>query len=905
MIELFALIGGALGILAYRQVTQMKKELERLSKRIERLGQVAEPRSSLSPPQAELTPPQPSPSVPIPSPSDSSVDESPGNQQDDVVNAEPESQIQEAESADRDITTVPAPEFIEGDSASGNRANSAGRGRSPRPDPVGKLFRRIQENWMVWLGGFSVALSGIFLAQYSIERGILGPLGRISMGLIVGVALHLSAEWLRRRQGPHPVFAALVGSGSITLFAVLVAALHLYDLISPQLSFFLLGLVALVTMALARLHGPLVAALGILGAYLVPALVSTGQGNVLIALCYCLIISASALLLLRYVYRTWLLWGMLIGALMWWLIALFDHNADGFLGYYLGMLAYLILAIPGFNWQLNRKLEFDQQTYQLANWRQISDGVEKQLPWMLLLIVVAQSLTVLHTTVTISVIWQFTPLMILLLMAGHHRDSLFPLSWLLLLGMCAGWLASNINMLPGRLIVNPPESQSLLYHLMVTGVIYASLGMRNFGGGRYGAIWASLATVSPMLLLITAYLTIGALYSDPAWAVTALLAGLAYLALATWGRRRPSIDSLVVWLFVAGHLAMSTAAVFVFEATGITLVLALQFISITWVIRSFEIPALGWLFKVLVMVVITRLTLNPWLLDYPTDTHWTLWTYGGAALCALAAYWLLDQYRDLRRWAEGAFLHLFVLFCWTEIRYWLYDGDVFQQDFTFLESALYTSFFGVLSVVYYQRGLRSQSLERFYLVFSLVLLAFSLMNYSVMLLATLTSESWQWQHIGSTRIFNVMLLAYGAPALIALLVYRFHYQRLQRVALVLAGLIAFIFVSLEIRHLWQGELRLSASTGSGELYTYSVVWLCMAITAMLAGAWRYGANCSRVGLGLMLLVIAKIFLVDMSDLDGLLRVASFMGLGLGMLLVSYLYQRLERQHELDEAESSE
>lgn len=41
----------------------------------------------------------------------------------------------------------------------------------------------------------------------------------------------------------------------------------------------------------------------------------------------------------------------------------------------------------------------------------------------------------------------------------------------------------------------------------------------------------------------------------------------------------------------------------------------------------------------------------------------------------------------------------------------------------------------------------------------------------------------------------------------------------------------------------------------------------------------------------MMLVIGKIFLFDMADLEGLLRVASFMGLGLSLLGLAYLYQR--------------
>jgi uncharacterized membrane protein len=47
---------------------------------------------------------------------------------------------------------------------------------------------------------------------------------------------------------------------------------------------------------------------------------------------------------------------------------------------------------------------------------------------------------------------------------------------------------------------------------------------------------------------------------------------------------------------------------------------------------------------------------------------------------------------------------------------------------------------------------------------------------------------------------------------------------------------------------------------------------------------------------LLALVIAKLFLVDMSGLEGLLRVASFMGMGLGLLGIAYLHQKLQGGH---------
>ena len=54
------------------------------------------------------------------------------------------------------------------------------------------------------------------------------------LALLTGLGLHAAAEWLRRRTGgSDPVFAALAGGASITLYAALLAALHLYHLLDP------------------------------------------------------------------------------------------------------------------------------------------------------------------------------------------------------------------------------------------------------------------------------------------------------------------------------------------------------------------------------------------------------------------------------------------------------------------------------------------------------------------------------------------------------------------------------------------------------------------------------------------------------------------------------------------------
>jgi uncharacterized membrane protein len=67
----------------------------------------------------------------------------------------------------------------------------------------------------------------------------------------------------------------------------------------------------------------------------------------------------------------------------------------------------------------------------------------------------------------------------------------------------------------------------------------------------------------------------------------------------------------------------------------------------------------------------------------------------------------------------------------------------------------------------------------------------------------------------------------------------------------------------------------------------------MAIAAILAAtSWRVH-DLYKAGIALLAVVIAKIFMVDMSDPEGMLRVASFMGLGLSLLGLAWLHRRIQ------------
>ena len=144
------------------------------------------------------------------------------------------------------------------------------------------LEERLGTQWAVWVGGLALALGGIFLVHYSIEQGLLGPGVRVTLGALLAAALVGAGEWARRSERLAGISglptahipSILTAAGTTVAYADVYAAHALYGFLAPGTAFILLGLVALATLAAALLHGPALAGLGLVGAYVAPILVA-------------------------------------------------------------------------------------------------------------------------------------------------------------------------------------------------------------------------------------------------------------------------------------------------------------------------------------------------------------------------------------------------------------------------------------------------------------------------------------------------------------------------------------------------------------------------------------------------------------------------------------------------------
>jgi uncharacterized membrane protein len=146
------------------------------------------------------------------------------------------------------------------------------------------------------------------------------------------------------------------------------------------------------------------------------------------------------------------------------------------------------------------------------------------------------------------------------------------------------------------------------------------------------------------------------------------------------------------------------------------------------------------------------------------------------------------------------------------------------------------------------------------------------------------------------RFINLILLGYGLPAVLAGILAvmtrgkRPYWYSTTAAATALA--LALAYLSLEICRLYHGPALTEGTTSDAEQYTYSAVWLVFGVALLAAGIFLRSLPLRAASAAVVVLTVLKVFLVDMSDLTGIYRALSFLGLGAVLIGIGWFYQRL-------------
>ncbi len=151
--------------------------------------------------------------------------------------------------------------------------------------------------------------------------------------------------------------------------------------------------------------------------------------------------------------------------------------------------------------------------------------------------------------------------------------------------------------------------------------------------------------------------------------------------------------------------------------------------------------------------------------------------------------------------------------------------------------------------------------------------------------------------IGGSAFWNVLLLAYAAPAALCAVLAnaaRKHSRlRLAQASSIAAILLVFGYATLETRRVFHGPaIGSDLPTSDTEYYAYSAVWLLLGLALLVYGVWRMSKGARLASAFFVIVTTLKVFVFDLAGLEGALRALSFLGLGVALIGVGLVYQRV-------------
>lgn len=831
-----------------------------------------------------------------------------------------------------DEPTMPAPEAVAVPPRQGLRARLWGEGG---------LERQFGAVLPVWVGGIAIAFAGFFLVKYSIENDLVGPHMRVVLGALLGAALLAGARWVGARSDTvdtHRIAQALAGAGIAVFYVSAYAATALYGILPPLLGFAAMAATTALAVILALRHGPPIALLGMVGGFLTPALISSGDPSAFLFFSYLYFVFAALMIVIR--RQGW--WLMTFPALLlafgWVLAWIFTTGVRSGETLWIGLF---LLAVAGTIVGASRQ-RYREETSAIQSWRGLFSWRNRALALNVVSVAGAMALmatVAFNATFGLNEWVLFGTLAVGAVALAFFHTRLYGF---------APWAAMAINavMLAGWY---PGSEREFAVALIAFGALYVSSGFLLVSSAAFPVLWAGLSASAALGYFLIAYFRLTpaapiapkpiAIDIPPSrapveplveavkqtaaaiphlWGSLAMALALLFFGAAMWAARRLP-GSLVKERVLAIYALASSAFIaltFFIELPGefLPVAIAAELLAVAWVATKTQIPSLrtiaGLLALTFAFVLLPQIVLLLQLAAYSIiGVEWHLQKtipivdYPNFQLALPAGLFLLAAY-SLRRASDGLLVRALEFAAVGLIALWGYyttsrlfhpgENVLFVQA-SFLERGMITNvlFLYGLLCLWVGRGFRRIAFFQSGLLLVAVAL-FRIVYFDLIV----KNPLWFHDAVSGTTPFDALTLTFALPILwswlAANLLQRAENGTLVRFAKFVRPLMlifAFVWISLEIRKLYQGPFLDSSATTDAEFYSYSAAWLVFGLALLFYGTLRGSQLLRYASLALTLLTVTKVFLLDAGSLTGLYRVFSFLGLGLSLLAISYFYSR--------------
>jgi uncharacterized membrane protein len=769
----------------------------------------------------------------------------------------------------------------------------------------------LAKDWL--LGGNTLVRSGIvilfigisFLLKLAVDNGFIPIELRLAAVALGGIALLVVGWRLRDKRTEYSW--ALQGGGTGVLYLTIFAALKMYQLIPAGAAFPLLVVVAFLSAFIAVKQSAMpLAILGFAGGFLAPVLTSTGHGSHVSLFSYYLVLN----LAIAYVA--------------------FNKSWRP-----LNVLGWAFTFIIGTLW--------GAKSY-------VPDNFATTEPFLIIFFLLFTGIAVLFAHrqaakasdyVDATLVFG-TPLVAFSLQYALLRDSPFGLAYsALALGifyMGLAWWVFNRRL----------ETLKFLGEcFLALGIGFITLTLPLALDGRWtsaawavegvGLLWVGLRqnrtfpTLSGLALQILA-----AFAFIKGWGLTGytdvynqnMYLGVGFIALsgwacgALWNKLRPGKFSLLTtvlalwgWLW---WVASGLTAIDELLASNYFMHASLAFIAITNVLLPFVSRLFNWvkLAKLSALLMPVMMLSMLWEIIIAMFNHKHPFAYYGAFswIGAFAAYiWMIK--RD--KIPKSAFLRAPLLWVATivGVMEWQYQlGQYVQESNVWQDigwAIIPTAF--VLGITRWQFAKKNrltseqQQSARTWAWIGCVPLVVSLISWFMIMSLHSSGNAAPLPYV---PLINPLDITLGAVLLMFFIWHRGvnkHLSKLQSIMPVLPSIMGFTLLNgvlLRTLHHWVGTPFEWASifTNSTVQMSFTFLWGITAFALMLLAHKRGQRQIWIVGAALMGLVVAKLFLLDLSQHGSVERIASFIGAGLMLLVMGYFAPLPPARKELSSKE---
>ena len=416
----------------------------------------------------------------------------------------------------------------------------------------------------------------------------------------------------------------------------------------------------------------------------------------------------------------------------------------------------------------------------------------------------------------------------------------------------------------------------------------------------FSMLWAVVAVATAVIMLIAVYYRVTQFDRSFGFAGLALLlaAACAFATEQLWKREPRPGTSEAGAIFATGAVAgLALTLTFAFEKGWLTVALSLMVPGIAWIADRRPLPMLRKLCALLAVLVLARVFWDPRIVGSDIGTtpifNWLLWGYGVPAVAFWVAGRILRRQGDdlPSRSVESAAITFTALTAFLEIRHLMNDGDIYKPGVRLGELGLQVS--TGLAMVIGMEHVRARVDSIVHDWGARIFAALAFMGIIALLFPQ--NPVVTGQAVGG-MFFNYVLLGYGIPAVLLGVLARiikssrpkFYYI----VAAVTSIVMMLVYLTLEVRTLFQGTILKGGAMTDAEDYTYSAVWLAFGVALLIVGIVLKSQPARLASAAVVILTIGKVFLHDLAGVQGIFRALSFIGLGLVLMGIGWLYQRL-------------